>query len=151
MKNIRFIGCILVAMIGSGQLMAASPTGKEWQGDRIISLLAFDEGMVEDFLQGKMSDYAVECPTGACLPLKMIVKGEFLALDSADIAPLYLKILKTCYIRYEGKDNFLFSTDLQKWKGFSEFFTGELKASVNSQNGGPIAGLELELNQRKSS
>lgn len=148
MKNIRLMGCLLMAMIGSGQLIAASTKGTEWQSDRIVSLLAFDEGMAQDFLQGKMTDYAVECPAGSCLPLKMIIKGEFLSLDSAEIAPLYLRILKTCYIRYEGKDTFLFSTDLQKWKGFSEFFTGELKASVNSENGGPIAGLELELNQR---
>lgn len=148
MKNIRLMGCLLMTMIGSGQLIAASPKETEWQSDRIVSLIALDEGMVQDFLQGKMTDYAVECPAGSSLPLKMIVKGEFLSLDSAEIAPLYLRILKTCYIRYEEKDTFLFSTDLQQWKRFSEFFTGELKASVNSENGGPIAGLELELNQR---
>lgn len=150
MKNIRLLGCIFIAMIGSDQIEAASPTGKEWRDDRIISLAQLDEGIVQDFLQGKMSDYSLECPTGSDLPLKMTVKGEFLFLDSGETT-LNLRILKTCYIRYEGKDNFLFSTDLQEWKGFSEFFTGELKASVSIQNGGPIARLELELNQHKPS
>lgn len=148
MGKIRLIACVLMALVGSGQLVAASSAGKEWQSDRIVSLVAFDEKMVQDFLEGKMADCAIECAEGSCIPLKMVVKGEFLSLDSGESAPLYLRILKTCYIRHEGKNNFLFSTDLQNWKEFSEFFTGELKASVSSQNGWPIAELELELNRR---
>jgi len=151
MKRMSFIGTMLMTLIGSGQAMATLPADqKEWRGNQVISLLEFNERTIQDFLQGNMSEYAVECPAGACLPFKMVVKGEFLALDSEETTPIYLKFLKTCYIRYEGKDNFLFSIDLQKWKNFSEFFTGELKASIEAQNGGPIAGMELELNQRKA-
>ena len=152
MKNIRLMGCMLMAVMGSGPLMAAPIlTHKEWQDNQVISLLDLNESVIQDFTQGKMGDYILKCPEGACLPLKMTLKGQFLALESTAITPLYLKILKTCYVRCETQENFLFSTDLQTWKGFSEFFTGALNVSVDHQNGGPVAGVELELNQRKSS
>ena len=83
--------------------------------------------------------------------MKMILLGEFLALESENTTPLNLKILKTCYIRCEEKENFLFSTDLQEWKEFSEFFTGRIGVSVKAENDRTIAGLELELNHQKSS
>lgn len=150
MKRIRLIGCILMTTVGSGQLMAASTfTQEEWEGRQVISLLDVNEGLIQDFSQGKMGESILECPEGACLPLKLILKGEFLGLESAE-PPLYLKVLKTCYIRCEGQENLLFSTDLQTWKEFSEFFTGGLKVSVDRENGGPVAGIQLELNQRKS-
>ena len=152
MKNAKLLGCMLMAAAGSAQLIAAAPTLKstEWSQSQMISLSHLDERTVQDFSNGKRSDLIIECPEGVSLPFKLTLKGQFLALESAAISPLYLKVLKTCYVRCEEKENFLFSTDLQAWKGFSEFFTGELKVSVGIENGGPIAGLELELNQRKS-
>ena len=151
MKHVKLMGCMLMAVTGAGQLMAASPSvQKEWQGHQTISLLNLSEREIQDFSQGKLGDSILECPQGACLPLKMTLKGEFLSLEPASAAPLYLRVLKSCYIRCEEKENFLFSTDLQKWEGFSEFFTGNLKAAVEGHNGMPVAELELELNQRKS-
>jgi len=150
MKNAKLLGCVLMAVAGSAQLIAA-PTLKttEWPQNKIISLSELNDRVIQDFSNGKISDVIVECPEGTSLPFKLTLKGQFLALESTSIAPFYLKVLKTCYVRCEGKENFLFSTDLQTWKGFSEFFTGELKVSVDTEDGGPVAGLELELNQRK--
>ncbi len=150
MKNAKLLGCMLMPIIGSAQL-AAMPTLKatEWSQNQIIGLSELNDRVIQDFSNGKISDVIVECPEGTSLPFKLILKGQFLTLESTSIAPLYLKVLKTCYVRCEGKENFLFSTDLQTWKGFSEFFMGELKVSVETENGGPIASLQLELNQRK--
>ncbi len=150
MKNAKLLGCMLMVVAGSAQLIAA-PTLKatEWSQNQIISLSDLNDRVIQDFANGKMSDLILECPEGASLPFKLALKGQFLALESAATTPLYLKALKTCYVRCEARETFLFSTDLQTWKGFSEFFTGELKVSVETENGGPIAGLQLELNQRK--
>jgi hypothetical protein len=131
-----------MALIGSGQLMAASTLD-------LISLLDVNETIIQDFSEGKMSGCTLECPRGALLPLTLSLKGEFLFLDSAAAAPMYLKILKTCYVRCEEQEKFLFSTDRQQWKEFGEFFTGELRASLHADSGQPTAGLELELNERK--
>lgn len=151
MKNAKLLGCMLMAIAGSTQLIAApSLKTTEWSQNQIISLSDLNDRVIQDFSNGKMSDLIVECSEGINLPFKVTLKGQFLALESASIAPLYLKVLKTCYVRCDGRENFLFSTDLHIWKGFSEFFTGELKVSIETENGGPVAGLQLELNQRKN-
>jgi hypothetical protein len=150
MKNAKLWVCTLLMIHGSAPLMA-TPTDQatELSQNQTIHLLDLNARVIQDFCDGKMSDLIVECSEGTALPFKLTLKGEFLALESEAISPLYLKVLKTCYIRCEGQENFLFSTDRQTWKGFSEFFTGELKVSVDAENDGPIAGLQLELNQRK--
>jgi len=117
--------------------------------DRIIKIEELNQQKIDRFSQGKLGDHILECSEGTCLPLKMDLKGEFLALESSNAAPLYLKLLKTCYIRCEEKENFLFSTDLQNWKEFSEFFTGHMRVSLQAGGDEIIAGLELDLNQRK--
>jgi len=151
MKKVKLLGCMLMAIAGSTQLIAApnlKPT--EWSQNQVINLSDLSDRIIQDFSNGKMSDVIVECSEGVSLPFKITLKGQFLSLESAAISPLYLKVLKTCYVRCEGRENFLFSTDLHTWKGFPEFFTGEVRASVEMENGGPIAGLQLELNQRKN-
>lgn len=151
MKKAKLLGCMLMAIAGSTQLMAAPNfQATEWPQNQMISLFDLNDRGIEDFSNGKMGDLIVECPEGVSLPFKMTLKGQFLALEIADVTPYYLKVLKTCYVRCDGKENFLFSTDLHAWKGFSEFFTGELKVSVETENGGPVAGLQLELNQRNN-
>ena len=149
MKSATLLGCVLM-VVGSAQLMAVSPL------ETTISLCDLNDQLIQEFSYGTRRDLIVECPEGASLAFKLTLKGEFLALESAAIAPLsavvtplYLRILKTCYIRCEGRENFLFSTDLKNWKGFSEFFTGELKVSVETDNAGPVAALQLELSERK--
>ena len=151
MKNEKLLGCMLMMITGSSQLLA-EPAHKavETAQNQMISLTDLNDRVIEDFSNGSMNDMIIECTQGANLPFKVILKGEFLALESSAVSPLYLKILKTCYIRCEDKGNFLFSTDLQSWKGFSEFFTGELNVSVENENNGLVVGLQLELNKRKN-
>lgn len=144
MKNAKFFGITLMMAVATVQLMAAPHSYNQ-----IIQLSDLNDRMIKDFSQGDMNDFVVECRAGTSLPFKLILKGEFLGLEANSIAPLQLNVLKTCYVRCEGKENFLFSTDLRDWKGFSEFFTGSLNVSVEAEDGGPIAGLQFELNQRK--
>jgi hypothetical protein len=145
MKNQIMTGCVMIIALCSAPLMGAEPSSQ------IIKIEKLNQQEIESFSEGKLGDRILECSQGAYLPLKMTLRGEFLALESEHAAPLYLKILKTCYIRCEEKENFLFSTDLQHWKRFSEFFTGRVGVSVNADNDGVIAELEIELDQRKPS
>lgn len=144
MKKLAMLGFLMMTALVSGPLLGATR-------DQILNLKELNQKEIEGFSQGKLNDHILECSEGTYLPLKMVLTGEFLAVESAAETPLYLKILKTCYIRCEEKENFLFSTDLEEWKEFSEFFTGRVNVSVKAQKDGTIAGLELELNQRKSS
>ena len=112
--------------------------------EQVINLFDLDNINIQEFSQGKLNDYILEIPEGVTLPFKMTVKGDFLAVDSIS----ELKILKTCFIRCQGEAEYLFSSDMQTWKEFSEFFTGQLSVSVEVQDEMPVAGLELQLNQR---
>jgi hypothetical protein len=142
----QFFGCVLIMAVATTGLMAVP---KREPHNQVICVSDLSEQSIQDFSQGHMSDVVVVCPEGSRLPFKLTLKGEFLWLESA-LEPMQLNILKTCYVRCEGKENFLFSTDLQTWKDFSEFFTGEVRVSVERENGGPVAGLQLELNQRRN-
>jgi hypothetical protein len=140
MKSIRLLGCIWLTLMSTAQfpLHAAKQLSE-------IRLTEVDESFIQDFSQGKMQDWIVECPEGMLLPLRLNVKGEFLAASSE---PIVLTIMKTCYIRCEQKDQFLFSGDQKVWKSFSDFFTGELRASVHAEDKALTAKVELELSAR---
>lgn len=149
MKNTKLLGCLLTLFVTSSPLTVQ---GGEADGTyhRIIRLTdPRDNQAVEDFFQGK-NNFVLECAEGTSFPFRIKVKGQLVELDETD-KPLYLNILKTCYLRYEDGENFLFSADLQTWKEFLEFFTGELNISVGIENGNLIADLQLEVNQRESS
>lgn len=146
MNHVKLLACTLMVLVGSPQLLPASTKTH----DQIALLSDLTERIVQDFSAGEMKDLVVECSEGTELPFKITCKGQFLSLETEQSSPLFLKIMKTCYIRCDGKDNFLFSTDLQTWKHFSEFFSGELKVSVEVENGMLNAGLQLELNQNQN-
>lgn len=137
MKKATLFGCAMI--LAATQLLAEPKT-------QILRLSDLNNTLIQDFSQGNRSDCILECAAGLSLPFKLTLKGEFLGLEAAP--PLSLNILKTCYIRCEEKENFLFSTDLQTWKTFSEFFTGQLRLSVETENSQLVAGLQFELHQR---
>lgn len=133
---------------GASQLMADATSLTTESREKILRLSDFDERMMNDFSEGKMSHFILECSEGVSIPFKFDLKGEFFVLESALMAQPSLKFMKTCYVRCEEKENFLFSADLKAWKGFSEFFTGAITVSLATDNEEPVAGLQIELNQK---
>lgn len=144
MRKTKLFGCALIMAVATTGLMAAPKTQTH---NQVICLLDLSEQVIHDFAYGHRRDVVVMCPEGSSLPFNLTLKGEFLAVESA-LKPLQLNIRKTCYVRCEEKEHFLFSTDLQTWKDFSEFFTGEVKVFVEREDGGPAVNLQLELHQR---
>jgi hypothetical protein len=143
MQSRRFIGHTIVLLIASASLMAAVPRD-------IVNVVDANEELFRNFTAGN-DQLIVECGEGAELPFKMSIKGNCLQLDSSQQSAVSLKVLQTCYVRCvkENELQFLFSSDLEQWKSFSDFFTGELKLTVVTEEAGTIARMELELNQRK--
>jgi len=140
----KLFGCALIMVVATTGLMAIPKTQSH---NQVICLSDLNEQTMQDFSHGNMGNCVVECPEGTSLPFKLTLKGEFLGLDSV---AQELHVLKTCYVRCIEKENFLFSTDLHAWQDFAEFFTGEIRVSVERENGEPMVGLQLELNQRKN-
>src|SRR4029077_21026346 len=113
-------------------------------GDQIVTLSELTKERVEDFFAGKRSEFILECTEGAILPFKLSFQGDFFALADDEVS-LAIKILKTCYIKCID-ETFFFSTDLQNWKGFQEFFTGMMGVSLDVNENIPTVGLNIELN-----
>ncbi len=115
-------------------------------GCEVITLAELTKEMVEDFFTGKAPQVILECMQGSNLPFNLSLKGEFLALEAED-NPGALKVLKTCFIKSVG-DTFFFSSDLHNWKDFQEFFTGAIEVTLNADEGTPIIGFNIDINQR---
>lgn len=133
----KLLGLMLILAVG-----AVQADEKEWLDTPVISL--YD--LKEEVDLSAMGVVIVECPEGARLPFKLSIQGQFLELEQE--GHLHLKVIKTCYVLCKGEDDFLFSTDKHTWKGFSEFFTGDMQLDVAAEQGEPVAKLKLELNQR---
>lgn len=148
MKKAKLFGYALMMGIFGAELLAASTLPCELASRQMIRLSEVSDRVMQDFSEGRRTDVVVECLAGTNLPFRLAVEGEFLGLDANLTEPLYLKVLKTCYVRCEERGHFLFSADLQDWREFSEFFTGEFKVSLEVEDGGPVASLQFELRQR---
>lgn len=138
MRKGYLFGCALMMVAATAQMKAQ---------DQIVALDDLNERMAQVFTQGKMAGVILECKAGTSLPLQMTFKGSFLSLSSWSASPTTLTLLKTCYVQCVEPEHFLFSTDMQNWKEISEFFTGELKLSIDGTNG---ANLQLVLDERGS-
>lgn len=152
MKRIACLGCIWIGLIGFGPLMADQAKQMDWGQEKIISLPEIKESVLDDFLEGNLKGCILECPAGLRIPLDFFIQGDILALDVEENPSLYVKILKTCYIRYEQETDFLFSTNLKEWNTSTQFFKGQINVSLGYQDEevGPAALLEIEMNERES-
>src|SRR5271169_2149328 len=109
MKNATWIGCLLMMIVGSSPLMAVNKEflkSKRCSAFQILRIPDLNEEVIQEFSQGNLSDYILECPEGAAMPFKIAITGEFLALEPAETAPYHLRVLKTCYVRCEEQGNF---------------------------------------------
>lgn len=129
----------LTLLLASSMLCAEAKTG-------MIDILDLDPAAVEEFAKGDYQDVIVRCPEGIFLPFHMNIKGEFLDLDPTPL--VYIKVVKTCYIKCLGPQVLLFSSDLKVWKNFDEFFTGSINLSYKIEDKEPAIGLNALLNQR---
>ena len=112
---------------------------------QVIRLSEITEEMIQDFFTGKRSQWVLECPEGSVLPFHFSVKGEFLAVEDTWSE---VKVLKNCFIK-RLNDKFLFSTDLQQWKEFQNFFSGKIGVALNLEEGDLTLGCHLELNENR--
>lgn len=152
-------GLICLASILCGTLNAGHNNKKEQPVEKKVPPVFFVDGefetvrienltqeTLESYLLGNQKHLVIECAEGVTLPVTFKIEGDFMNLEPVNGGSYELKITKTCFIKCVAKKQFLFSTDLQNWKGFREMFTGVFGIAVNSN--GPQVDLELELFQK---
>jgi hypothetical protein len=116
-------------------------------GCHVIDLRDLTDNGLEDFFSGALPQTAIEIPEGAGLPLNLSLTGDFLTLESNNSEIYTFKVIKTCFLRCV-KGTFLFSTDLQNWAEFDEFFSGSVNVSLDTSEGAPKVGISIELKQK---
>jgi hypothetical protein len=126
--------------------MAALLISTFLNAEQVVPLADFTEEDFTAFSEGNLPNVVIKCKKGTYLPFSVNVSGDFFSYEGEALSPL--KIIKTLYVKCPESDEFLFSSDLVAWKPFSEFFTGQIQATVKIEEGRPIAGLDLEINAR---
>lgn len=147
MNKRLFIGS-LAFLLGCGCL-AASTNYREGilNPASVLHIEDINQETLQTFLQGKLTDFVLECPEGTKLPLYFSLKGDIMASEEQETTPLFITFSRTFYIRCE-KDQWLFSVDGNEWKGLLDFFTGTISFGLDACQGFPKASFGVEANVR---
>lgn len=95
----------------------------------IIPLQALTQPEMQEMMEGKRPDLAVEFVEGTELNLHLFLKGSIASLLDDDRIPPKIQIHQTFYVRFE-EGNFLFSWNAVEWLPFQSWATGELFAGL---------------------
>lgn len=100
----------------------------------IIQITDVTEDMLGMFLAGEVHNVIVEFPEDTYIPVKYLLTGNLINLVPEERPPVYLKIMRTFYLKMDA-EGYLFSTDMQNWKQYSDFMSGEVSCSIKLCNG----------------
>jgi hypothetical protein len=129
-------------------LMASAATAGLHAGDvtgsYIIRITDVTEDMIGAFLSGEVHNAIVELPENTYIPFKYFLRGNLINLVPEERAPIYIKIMRTFYLKVDEQD-FLLSTDLQNWKPLFEAISGDVSLSIETSNGHPTFCAETTL------
>lgn len=102
---------------------------------------------INDFFGGKMQNYALELTKGVIFPFELVIKSSFFSLKNPG-GLSELTVEQTLYIRCLGDNRVVFSSDLENWQHFEDFFTGSIGTSLNVSNTDTHTGITIELEKR---
>ena len=150
----KMLATLSIILAGASTLFAANysiPLDKcavnsQETGYEIINLKNTDRSTLERFFSGQYPNIVLECVEGDNFPIQLCLSGNFLNLVVLEQPKYVLKMMKPCFIRFDG-DNFLFSVDLSDWKEFKDFFSGKLSFSIDEVT--MQMTFNLEINQPK--
>jgi hypothetical protein len=113
-----------------------------------VNVYDLSEDMLQQLLSGNLSNIAVEFPEHAQLPLNLFLDGDLISLVNPEGIPAYIKFNRSIYVR-NLNGTFLFSTDLQQWRCYRDFFGRVVHAGFQVDPFvGPVISLGAELNEK---
>lgn len=117
---------------------------------KVLKLSEISEQVLSEISLGEHPDLAVQFSKGIQLPIHFFLKGDLVNLTEDPVASMNLgrlEIQQTFYARLvEGE--LILSIDLNEWKPFFEFITGNASAALSIQNQEPSISLGAEANRR---
>lgn len=114
---------------------------------QVVNVSSLVEGGIQETLKGNCPFVAIEFSEKTVLPLSLFLQGDLFKFVQASSNSGELEVQKTFYLRVVEGD-LLFSTNLEEWKSFSEFGTGNLSVKLDVHEGKAFIECGAELNQR---
>ncbi len=153
MKKIAFIALALTAACVSTFAASFSfPITLELyeeasQNLTVINILDLSDDDLNEIMQGKRPEVAVEFPAETTLPISFLLQGNLVNLSTNEENLGQLVIMQTLYVRH-AEEELLFSTNLNDWKPFKEFAEGNLSVMLSMQDGQLSISVGVETNLR---
>lgn len=130
---------MLFTLLSSSSLLLAEPN--------VINFLSLNGEEMSSLMQNQDTDAILEIPANTILPIRFFMQGDTAIFSPKETKVGELSLRKKIYIR-KTEENLLISTDLQTWKPFLDFFTGELSIQLGIDEHGHSITLGVDANQR---
>lgn len=138
---------LLALMSLSGSVFASSPsqTEKGQNNTGAITVVAINQltdELLNEIMAGNRPDIAVEFTEQTVLPISFFLTGDLVHLTTKEDNTGMLEVKQTFYARLEANGPLL-SSDLNEWKPFLEFITGNASMTFHAQSGFTL-GAEID-------
>ena len=114
---------------------------------RVLNIGELDETILNEMIQGKHPEIAIEFSTGTIIPINFFLKGDLVSLVEENTKLGKMKIQQTFYARCVN-DELILSSNLIEWKPLFEFVTGKASITFHIVNERATLIIGSETNKR---
>ncbi len=147
-----FYSAILAAVLSFSQFQTVSADTVEQRDVMIIDFINVKDltsEMLMQIMTGQCANLAIEFSAGDQFPLNLFFDGDIASLIQTEESGLSLQLNRTIFLR-AGSEGLLFSSDLNCWRSFREFITGQLQLGIYPQEeGDPVISISAMVNEKE--
>ncbi len=153
MRNILYctLGMLALSLSSYATSVDFSINPKPWEkcseNLKVINLSEISEQVLNEIVEGERPDVAVQFCKGTQLPINFFLRGDLVNLTDTQVNLGHIEIQQTFYVRCIERDLIL-SINLNDWKPFLEFITGNASVALRIQNQEPSITFGAEANRR---
>jgi formyltetrahydrofolate synthetase len=114
---------------------------------KIVNVYDLSDRDLNEIMQGKRSEIAVEFSAQTALPITFFLKGDLVNLIGKQDNFAQIEVRQTFYARYV-QEELILSSDLAEWKPLSEFITEAASVALSIQEGQPSIIFGAKANRR---
>lgn len=106
--------------------------------------------MLQDIMSGKLPNLAIEFSEGDVFPFELFLDGDLVSMLQPEGVSQQVQFNRTVLVRNKN-GKLRFSTDLNHWRPFRGFVTGQIHAGINveDQEVGPVISFGVEVNEKE--
>ena len=121
--------------------------GAHGENFHVIPVEHLTEKVLDELMEGRRPDVAVEFAAGSEIPVGFFLKGGLVQLKEGRVECGSVEFMQTVYARSVG-GNLLFSSNLTDWKPLLTFITGNASVALSIEHNRPALLFGAEVNRR---